>query len=41
MKKEAKPEYEIYNRLKLLGEGSFGKAYLVKCNEDDKYYVIK
>ena len=24
-------EYELYKRIKILGEGSFGKAYLVEC----------
>lgn len=24
-------EYEFYKRIKLLGEGAFGKAYLVEC----------
>ena len=27
-------KYETYNKIKLLGEGSFGKAYLVECNSD-------
>ena len=27
-------EYELYKRIKLLGEGSFGKAYLVECLHD-------
>ena len=34
-------EYEIYRRIKLLGEGSFGKAYLVECLEDNTKWVIK
>ncbi len=34
-------EYELYRRLKLLGEGSFGKAYLVECLSDGSLYVIK
>ena len=27
-------KHETYTKLKLLGEGSFGKAYLVQCNSD-------
>ncbi|EAR85026.2 plant dual-specificity MAP kinase kinase family domain protein (macronuclear) [Tetrahymena thermophila SB210] len=34
-------EYEIYKRLKLLGEGSFGKAYLVESQSDKSKWVIK
>ena len=30
-----------YKITKLLGEGSFGKAYLAICENDDKKYVIK
>jgi hypothetical protein len=26
---------EIYKKVKLLGEGSFGKAYLVECQSDN------
>ncbi|XP_006902198.1 PREDICTED: serine/threonine-protein kinase Nek1 [Elephantulus edwardii] len=32
---------EKYARLQKIGEGSFGKAVLVKSKEDDKQYVIK
>lgn len=34
-------EYELYKRIKLLGEGSFGKAYLVECISDGTMCVIK
>ena len=30
-----------YTRVKKIGEGSFGKALLVKHKQDGKYYVIK
>ncbi len=29
-----RPEFENYNKLKLLGEGSFGKAFLVERASD-------
>ncbi|XP_029387715.1 serine/threonine-protein kinase Nek1 isoform X2 [Mus pahari] len=32
---------EKYVRLQKIGEGSFGKAVLVKSTEDDRHYVIK
>lgn len=34
-------EYEYYTQIKLLGEGSFGKAFLVKCKSDGSLCVIK
>jgi NIMA (never in mitosis gene a)-related kinase 1/4/5 len=34
-------EYEVYKRIKVLGEGSFGKAYLVECLSDNTLCVIK
>jgi len=34
-------EYEIYKRIKLLGEGAFGKAFLVECLKDQTLCVIK
>lgn len=34
-------EHELYKRIKLLGEGSFGKAYLVECVSDNTKCVIK
>ena len=38
---EAQPSFETYNKLKLLGEGAFGKAFLVECNSDKSLAVIK
>jgi hypothetical protein len=35
------PQFEIYNKIKLLGEGAFGKAFLVQCESDKSYAVIK
>lgn len=35
----AKPE--TYHKVRLLGEGSFGKAYLVKGEHTGEYSVIK
>jgi len=32
---------ERYVRVKKIGEGSFGKAFLVKKKNDGKHYVIK
>ena len=34
-------ENEQYKRIKLLGEGSFGKVYLVQGSNDGAFYVIK
>jgi len=34
-------EHTQYKRVKLLGEGSYGKAYLVKNLSDDSLCVIK
>ena len=30
-----------YSKIKKIGEGSFGAAWLVKFNKDNKQYVIK
>lgn len=32
---------ESYIHIKQIGEGSFGKALLVKAKDDGKHYVIK
>lgn len=32
---------EKYEKVKKIGEGSFGKAILVKSKQDDHQYVIK
>ena len=32
---------EVYKKIKLLGEGSFGKAFLCLNQLDDSYCVIK
>lgn len=34
-------DYEAYKRIKLLGEGAFGKAFLVECIKDNSLCVIK
>ena len=34
-------ENQLYKRIKLLGEGSFGKAFLVESLKDHKLCVIK
>ena len=31
----------IYQKIRLLGEGAFGKAYLVFSKKDGNHYVIK
>jgi NIMA (never in mitosis gene a)-related kinase 1/4/5 len=36
-----RPEFEAYEKIKLLGEGSFGKAYLVSRQSDGKLCVMK
>jgi NIMA (never in mitosis gene a)-related kinase len=34
-------EYELYKRVKLLGEGSYGKAFLCQCVLDGSLCVVK
>lgn len=34
-------ENQLYKRIKVLGEGSFGKAFLVESQQDHQLYVIK
>ena len=36
-----RPEFEEYSKVKLLGEGSFGKAFLVKRVKDGALAVMK
>ena len=36
-----RPEFEEYTKIKLLGEGSFGKAFLVKRVKDSNLCVMK
>lgn len=35
------PDMDKYEKVKKIGEGSFGKAILVKSREDGHQYVIK
>lgn len=34
-------EKDVYRKIKLLGQGAFGKAYLVECRQDSTLWVIK
>ena len=36
-----RPEFEAYQKVKLLGEGSFGKAFLVRRVKDSNMCVMK
>ena len=38
---ERSKEAEKYRKVKVLGEGSMGRAYLVECADDNKLYVMK
>ena len=37
----SKKSYETYKKVKTLCVGSFGTAYLVECQSDKMYAVIK
>jgi NIMA (never in mitosis gene a)-related kinase 1/4/5 len=39
--KDKQVRKQTYTQVKLLGEGSYGRAYLVKCSSDSSYAVIK
>ena len=41
MQKAQKPQTDRYSKVKMLGEGSFGKAYLVKSERTGELLVIK
>ena len=41
MEIQKKLDFEVYNKIKLLGEGAFGKAFLVECQSDKSMAVIK
>ena len=41
MQKTEKSKADRYSKIRLLGEGSFGKAYLVKSERTNGYLVIK
>jgi len=34
-------EKDVYRKIKLLGQGAYGKAYLVECTQDHSKWVIK
>lgn len=34
------PPYESYKKIKVIGKGSFGKAFLVQAESDGSYAVI-
>ncbi|EGR34335.1 protein kinase domain protein [Ichthyophthirius multifiliis] len=41
MNEKPAAEYELYTKLDILGEGSYGKAFLVESKADQKKWVIK
>lgn len=44
MEDSARPlekEKDVYKKIKLLGQGAYGKAYLVECCQDKSKWVIK
>ena len=38
---QAEDNFEVYKKIKLLGEGAFGKAFLVECQSQGELAVIK
>ena len=38
---QAEENFEVYKKIKLLGEGAFGKAFLVECQSQGELAVIK
>ena len=34
-------KHQTYNQIKILGRGSFGKAFLVECNSDKVNKLFK
>ena len=40
-KSKGKQQYETYKKVSTLGTGSFGTAYLVQCQSNNEYAVIK
>jgi serine/threonine protein kinase len=34
-------EAEKYKKVRVLGEGSMGRAYLVECTDNSRLYVMK
>lgn len=39
MSSKDKSPPEVYKKVKTLGEGSFGKAYLVECQSDKVRFI--
>jgi serine/threonine protein kinase len=41
MDQEPSQSFESYKKIKVIGKGSFGKAFLVQAESDGSYAVIK